>query len=307
MTATVWKGYITFGLISVPVRLFTAARSERISFNQLHGTCHTRVRQQLYCPTCNCTVERSEIVKGYQYIKDQYVLVEDTEIKKVQPQSADSMEILEFVKMDEVDPLYFDSSYYLVPEDAGRKAYHLLVDTMDQAGYAAVAKLAMHQREYTVLVRAREQGLTLHTMYYPNEIRALAEYGRNGSAGIESGGDIEVKPAETKLASQLIESLAAPFKPEKYTDQYQQRLKELVEAKRAGEETAATEGPRLAPVIDLMDALQKSLQSQPKKGPKKKGPARATAAQAAPQTAVQTGGATAKKAAPGRKSARKVG
>ncbi len=289
-------------MISVPVRLFTAARSERMSFNQLHSTCHTRVRQQLYCPTCDCTVERSEIVKGYQYIKDQYVLVEDTEIKKVQPQSADSMEILEFVKMDEVDPLYFDSSYYLVPEDAGRKAYHLLVDTMDQAGYAAVAKLAMHQREYTVLVRAREQGLTLHTMYYPNEIRTLAEYGRNSSED-----DIEVKPAETKLAGQLIESLAAPFKPEKYTDQYQARLKELVEAKRAGEETASTEGPRLAPVIDLMDALQKSLASQPKKAPKKKGPARATAAQAAPQTAVQTGGATAKKAAPVRKSARKAG
>ena len=302
MAATVWKGYITFGLISVPVRLFTAARSERMSFNQLHSTCHTRVRQQLYCPTCDCTVERSEIVKGYQYIKDQYVLVEDTEIKKVQPQSADSMEILEFVKMDEVDPLYFDSSYYLVPEDAGRKAYHLLVDTMDQAGYAAVAKLAMHQREYTVLVRAREQGLTLHTMYYPNEIRTLAEYGRNSSED-----DIEVKPAETKLAGQLIESLAAPFKPEKYTDQYQARLKELVEAKRAGEETASTEGPRPAPVIDLMDALQKSLASQPKKAPKKKGPARATAAQAAPQTAVQTGGATAKKAAPVRKSARQAG
>ncbi len=294
MAATVWKGYITFGLISVPVRLFTAARSERISFNQLHSTCHTRVRQQLYCPTCDCTVERSEIVKGYQYIKDQYVLVEDAEIKKVQPQSADSMEILEFVKMDEVDPLYFDSSYYLVPEDAGRKAYHLLVDTMDQAGYAAVAKLAMHQREYTVLVRAREQGLTLHTMYSPNEIRTLAEYGRNSSED-----DIEVKPAETKLAGQLIESLAAPFKPEKYTDQYQARLKELVEAKRAGEETASTEGPRLAPVIDLMDALQKSLQSQSNKGPKKKGPARATAAQAE--------GVPAKKAAPARNKARKAG
>ena len=289
--------YITFGLISVPVRLFTAARSDRISFNQLHSTCHTRIRQQLYCPTCDCTVERSEIVKGYQYVKDQYVLVEDTEIKKVQPQSADSMEILEFVKLDEVDPLYFDSSYYLVPEDAGRKAYHLLVETMDRAGYAAVAKLAMHQREYTALVRAREHGLTLHTMYYPNEIRTLAEYGRNGSEG-----DIEVKPAEAKLAGQLIESLAAPFKPEKYADQYQARLKELIEAKRAGEETTATEGPKLAPVIDLMDALQKSLQSQPKKAPKKKGPARATAAQADPQT----GGVAAKKAAPARKRDRKA-
>ena len=113
MAATVWKGYVTFGLISVPVRLFTAARGERVSFNQLHNACHTRIRQQLYCPTCDCTVDRSEIVKGYQYVKDQYVLVEDAEIKKVQPKSADGMEILEFVKLEEVDPLYFDSSYYL--------------------------------------------------------------------------------------------------------------------------------------------------------------------------------------------------
>ena len=287
MAATVWKGYITFGLISVPVRLFTAARSERVSFNQLHKTCHTRIRQQLYCPTCDGTVDRSEIVKGYPYVKDQYVLVEDAEIKKVQPKSAEGMEILEFVKLDEVDPLYFDSSYYLVPEDAGRKAYHLLVETMQEAGYAAVAKLAMHQREYTVLVRAREKGLTLHTMYYPSEIRRLAEYGING--------DMEVKPGESKLARQLIESLAAPFKPEKYADQYQQRLKDLIEAKREGKDTTATtEGPKLAPVIDLMDALQKSLRSQPKK----KGPARATEAQAS--------GAAPKKTGPTRKKARRV-
>ncbi len=268
MAATVWKGYITFGLISVPVRLFTAARSERISFNQLHGKCHTRVKQQLYCPTCDCTVERSELVKGYAYTKDQYILVEDAEIKKVQPESAGGMEILEFVKIDEVDPLYFDSSYYIVPEEAGQKAYQLLVETMDKAGYAAIAKLAMHQREYTVLVRARKKGLTLHTMYYPNEIRELSDYGK--------GTAIEVKPQELQLAQQLIESLATAFEPSKYHDQYQARLNELIEDKRAGQETTATEGPKLAPVIDLMEALQKSLQTKPPK----KAPARSTQATA---------------------------
>jgi DNA end-binding protein Ku len=264
MAATVWKGYITFGLISVPVRLFTAARSERISFNQLHGKCHTRLKQQLYCPTCDSTVERSEIVKGFAYSKDQYVLVDDDEIKKVQPESAVGMEILEFVKISEVDPLYFESSYYLVPEEAGQKAYQLLVETMDKAGYAAVAKLAMHQREHTVLVRARKKGLTLHTMYYPDEVRELSEYGK--------GVEIEVKPQELQLARQLVESLATAFEPEKYHDQYQARLKELIEHKHAGEETTATESPRLAPVIDLMEALQKSLQAKPAK----KAPARAT-------------------------------
>ena len=266
MAATTWKGYITFGLISVPVRLFTAARSERVSFNQLHKECHTRVRQQLHCLTCDTNVERSDLVKGYQDGKDQYILVEEAEIKKVQPFSAAGMEILEFVRLEEVDPLFFDSSFYALPEDAGRKAYFLLTDAMEKSGYAAIAKLSMHQREYTVLMRARAKGLTLHTMYYPNEIRQLEEYGQDT--------DLEVKPQEAELATQLIESLAAPFEPAKYSDAYQQRLKELIDAKREGKETAPTEGPRLAPVIDLMEALQKSL----KGGPKERGPARATEA-----------------------------
>jgi DNA end-binding protein Ku len=272
MASTVWKGYITFGLISVPIRLFTAARSERVSFNQLHNVCNTRIRQQLFCPTCNRTVERDEIIKGYEYGKDQYVLVEDKEIKKVAPQSADGMEILEFVKIEEVDPLFFESSYYAIPEEAGRKAYHLLVDTMAKLGYAAIAQLTMHQREYTVLIRSRENGLTLHTMYYPNEIRQVAEYGKDGH--------FEVKPQETKLAKQLVESLAAKFEPEKYSDSYQSRLKELIEAKREGKETAATEGRKLAPVIDLMEALQRSLKDAPKKAPTRATEVHAAAAQA---------------------------
>lgn len=259
MAATVWKGYITFGLISVPVRLFTAARGERVSFNQLHRECNTRIRQQLFCPTCNRSVERSEIIKGYEYAKDQYVLVEEKEIKQIAPESADGMEIMEFVKLEEVDPLYFESSYYAIPEEAGRKAYHLLTDTMHKLGYAAIAKLTMHQREYTVLIRSRDNGLTLHTMYYPNEIRAVAEYGKDAN--------FEVKPQEAKLAQQLVESLASTFEPEKYSDAYQKRLTELVEAKREGKEITPTEGPRLAPVIDLMEALQESLKRTPKKAP----------------------------------------
>jgi len=254
MAATVWKGYITFGLISIPVRLHTAARGERVSFNQLHKECNTRVKQQLHCPSCNTQVERSDLVKGYQDTKDEYILVEDQEIKKVQPQSASGMEILEFVQLDEVDPIFFDSSYYLMPEDAGRKAYHLLVSTMAEAGYAALAKIAMHQREYTVVVRPHKKGLTLHTMYYENEIRQVDGYGQDS--------DIDVKPQEIELARQLISSLTAPFEPKKYSDAYQQRLKELIDAKREGKETAATEAPKLAPVIDLMEALQKSLKGQ---------------------------------------------
>jgi DNA end-binding protein Ku len=263
MAATVWKGFLTFGLISIPVRLFTAARPERVSFNQLSKKTHARVKQQLIDPTTGEVVERSDIVKGYAVGKDQYILVEDEEIKKVQPASGDTMEIQEFVKLQEVDPLYYDQSYYIVPEEAGKKPYYLLVDTMKDSGYVAVAKISMHQREYTVMVRPRSGGLTLHTMYYENEIREVPEYGRRG--------DFEVKPQEIKLAQQLVESLASPFEPKKYHDAYQARLKELIEAKQQGKEAQPTEAKRLAPVIDLMEALQQSLKNRPEK----KAPARA--------------------------------
>lgn len=254
MATSVWKGHLTFGLISIPIGLFSAARSERISFNQLHSVCHSRIRQPQFCPTCNRMVERSEIVKGYEHEKDQYVLVEEKDLEKIAPSSARTMEILEFVKLDEIDPIYYDASYYVVPEDAGRKAYTLLMKTMQESGYAGIARLAMHQREYTVIVRPKDGGLTLHTMYYPNEVRQVAEYGQAGPT--------DVKPQEVRLAEQLIESLAAKFEPGKYKDEYQDRLKMLIEAKRQGREIAEVTKPQLAPVIDLMEALKKSLARQ---------------------------------------------
>ncbi len=260
MATSVWKGHLTFGLISIPIGLFSAARSERISFNQLHSVCHSRIRQPQFCPTCNRMVERSEIVKGYEHEKDQYVLVDDKDLEKIAPSSARTMEILEFVKLAEIDPIYYDASYYVVPEDAGRKAYTLLMKTMQESGYAGIARLAMHQREYTVFIRPKDGGLTLHTMYYPNEVRQVAEYGQ--------AGPVDVKQQEVRLAEQLIESLAAKFEPEKYKDEYQDRLKMLIEAKRQGREVAEVTKPQFAPVIDLMEALKKSLARQ-EAGPKK--------------------------------------
>ena len=262
MASTVWKGHLTFGLISIPIRLYSAARSERISFNQLHKECHSRLRQPLFCPKCNRMIERTEIVKGYEHEKDQYVLFSDEEMEKVQPASARTMEILEFVKLEEVDPLHFDASYLATPEDAGQKAYFLLMNAMEQSGFAAIAKLCMHQREYTVVLRPRAKGLTLHTMYYVNEIRQVEEYGRIDK--------VEIKDGEKKLAMQLIESLATEFDPEKYRDEYQTRLRGLIDAKLAGREVTETPQPQLAPVIDLMEALKKSLsdrQAVPKKPP----------------------------------------
>jgi DNA end-binding protein Ku len=246
-----WKGFISFGLVSIPVRLYAAARKEGIRLHQLHKKCHTRLRRPLFCPTCNRVVERSEVVKGYEYQKERYVLIEDEELKKLQVPSSKSMEILEFVAVQNVDPLYFDASYFITPEDAGVKSYHLLLQGMTETGRAAIAKVTMHQREHLVMIRPRTKGLALHTMYYENEIRYASEYSEPVN--------IKAKPAEVKLAKQLIESLEAPFEPAKYHDEYQQRLKELLEAKREGKETISEAPPRLAPVIDMMEALKKSL------------------------------------------------
>jgi DNA end-binding protein Ku len=266
MAATVWKGYLSFGLISVPLRLYVAARPEHVSFHQLHKVCKTRIKQQLYCPHCEKVVARSEIVKGYEIDKGRWVVVEDEEIKKIAPSSTDTMEILQFVKLSDVDPLYFDASYYAVPEQAGRKPYKLMVQTMENTGYAAVAKVGMHEREYVVVIRPREGGLTLHTIFYPNEVREVPEYGDNGN--------VQVKPQEVQLAEQLIKSLAGPFKPERFEDEYQKRLLELVEAKSEGKKVEGTSHRKKAPVIDLMQALKKSLAATEKK-PERKPPAKA--------------------------------
>src|SRR5947208_13225004 len=196
MASTVWKGYISFGLISIPIRLYTAARDERVSFNQIHKECNTRIKQQLFCPTCDRVVERSELAKGYQQSKDRYVLIEDDELKQIAPASSETMDIAQFVKLDDIDPIYFDASYYTVPEEPGRKAYNLLMAAMKKQQYVALAQIAMHQREYTVALRPYGKGLTLHTMYYENEVRSIPEY--------EDQPDAEVKQQELGMAEKLI-------------------------------------------------------------------------------------------------------
>ena len=192
----------------MPVRLFSGARSSSISFHMLHRDDLTRIKQQLYCPTDNRVVERSEIVKGYEYRKDEYVVVEPEEIKKIEPRTAKTMEILEFVKSSEVDPIFFESSYYMTPEEAGRRPYALLTKALEESEYFAIAKLTMHNREYTVFLRPHEGGMMLHTMYYAEEVRKVEGFGAP---------DVELKEAEVKVAHQLIEALADEWDPEKYT------------------------------------------------------------------------------------------
>lgn len=245
------EGYISFGLISIPIKLYAAARTSRVELHQLHSVCKTRLRQPLFCPKCNRMVDRSEVVKGYEYEEGKYVLLDPEEVKKIAPQSARAMEILAFAKESEIDPLFFDSSYFVVPEDEGRKAYQLLLKTLESTKRVGIAKVAMHQREYTVFIRPYDRGLALHTMYFANEIHEAPGYGETE--------EIKLKPQEVKLAEQLVESLSEPFRLEKYHDEFQDRLKALIEDKRKGREVTAAPQPHRAPVIDMMAALKKSL------------------------------------------------
>ena len=251
MAASVWSGYLTFGLISMPIRLFSGARSSGISFNMLHRDDLQRVKQQYYCPADNRVVERSEIVKGFEYRKDEYVVIDPEEIKKIEPKTAKTMEILEFVKASDVDPVYFESSYYLMPEEAGRRPYALLTKALEESEYVAIAKLTMHNREYTVFLRPHEGVMMLHTMYYEEEVKKVEGFGAP---------DVELKDSEVKVAHQLIEALAAEWEPEKFHDDFQENLKKLIQTKLEGGEVAEVEQPKkLAPVVDLMAALKESL------------------------------------------------
>lgn len=250
MASTVWKGHLTFGLVSFPVRLYSAARGETISFNQLHKADGSRVKQVLYCAAEDKPIPRSEIVKGYEYEKDRYVVIEDEDIKKVAPATAKVMEILEFVKSDEIDPIYLETSYYMAPDEAGEKPYALLFDTLRKTGYAGVAKIAMHNREHIVILRPGKNGVLLHTMYFSHEIRKVDEFRTDLSL---------VKEKELAMATSLVEALAGEFQPEKYKDAYRENLLHMIEAKKKGHEVVATPEPKEAKVVDIMEALKASL------------------------------------------------
>jgi DNA end-binding protein Ku len=258
MPSSVWTGYLTFGLISMPVRLFSGARGSRVSFHMLHRDDLTRIKQQLYCPNDERVVERSDIVKGYEYRKGEYVVIEPDEIKKIEPKTAKAMEILEFVKAGEVDPIYFETSYYLMPEEAGRRPYVLLARALEETGTLAIAKLTMHNREYTVILRPYKNGIMLHTMYYADEIRQLENFGQE---------NVEVKEGEVKIAHQLIQALQGKFEPEKFHDTFEDNLKALIKAHLEGKEVTAVPKPKPAPVTDLMAALKESLAQMEKKKP----------------------------------------
>src|SRR5262249_33327590 len=244
---------ISFGLVSIPIKMFTAASAGGVSFNQLHHKCGSRIRQQQICPTCNEVVERSALVKGYEFSKDQYVQFTEEELKGLEGEASRMIDIAEFVPLDQVDPIYFEKTYYLGPDKGGEKAYRLLADTMKGSGRVALAKYVMRGKENLVLIRAAQDGLMLHTMFFPDEIRDFGE--------VDKGENAKLKPGEMELAQRLVNELASDkFSPEKYGDEYRERVLEAVEAKVEGKQvTSLAPQAQRAQVIDLMDALKQSL------------------------------------------------
>ncbi len=250
---SIGSGTISFGLVSIPIKMYTAASSAGVSFNLLHAKCGNRIKMQQFCPVCNEVVDRAGLVKGYEFAKDQYVRFTDEELKALEGEASKVIDIAEFVPLPTVDPIYFEKTYFLGPDKGGEKAYRLLADAMAKTDRVALAKFVMRGKESLVLIRPVQVGLMLHTMYFADEVRDFGEIDKGQSAKIREG--------ELELAQRLIDELShEEFKPDHYQDDYRLRVLDLVNSKVEGKEVTAV-GPEVqrAQVIDLMDALKQSL------------------------------------------------
>src|SRR5437867_9118620 len=253
---SIGSGTISFGLVSIPVKMFSAASSGGVSFNQLHQKCAGRIRQQLICPTCNEVVERGALVKGYEFAKDQYVQFTEDELKALEGETSRMIDIAEFVPLAQVDPILFEKTYYLGPDKGGEKAYRLLSDAMNKASRVALAKFTTRGKESLVLIRSAQKGLMLHFMYFADEVRDFSE--------VDKGDEAKIKPGEMDLANRLIDELSKDaFRPDQYADEYRTRVLAAVEQKVEGREvTALAPQAQRTQVIDLMEALKQSLGSR---------------------------------------------
>jgi DNA end-binding protein Ku len=255
---SIGTGILSFGMVSIPIRLYAAGESaSAVSFNLLHAKCKTRLKQQYVCPRDEEIVPRDQMVKGYEFSKDQYVTFTAEELKAMEQETQKALEITEFIPASTVDPVYFDGATYLGPDKGGEKAYHLLNEAMKKTGRVALAKWAARGKQYLVMIRPSGNGLVLQQLFYADEVRPISEV---------PIGDAEVKEGELKLATQLIEQIARDeFHPESYEDEVRKRYHEAIQRKVEGQEiTAAPEQPK-AQIIDLMEALKASLAAKAEK------------------------------------------
>ncbi len=273
MPRPIWKGAITFGMISIPVKLFGATESKDLAFNNLHKECKSRLKQKRWCPVDDREVFMDEIVKAYEYSKDSYVEITDEDLEALPVPSKHTIELTSFVQQVEIDPVYFERTYYLEPEQIGAKPYALLLRALKTKQVSAVAKIALRNRESLCVIRASDNDvLMLETLFYSDEVR---------TADLPATPDVLVSQPELAMALSLVEMLQEPFDPKKYSDQYRTALVDMIEAKRNGQEIVATPEAPLPQTIDLMAALKASLEAA-KKGKAAAEPTPITAKEAAP-------------------------
>lgn len=268
-----WKGAISFGLVTIPVAVFPATEEKSLKFNQLHDEDHGRVRYKRVCETDGEEVTYEHIVKGYEYEKDHYVVLTDEDLDKVPLESSRAIDIVQFVDLEEIDPILFKKSYYLVPDETGAKAYALLRKALSEENRVGIAKVSFRDKEHLAALRFKDNVFVLETMYWPDEIRA-AEFDTVNA-------DSKVRAQEVEMAKSLIENLTEPWNPDAYRDEYRDALLEIVEKKIAGEEIEVAPEAAPAKVVDLMEALKASVAAAKKKTPAPKAAAKKTAAKKA--------------------------
>lgn len=257
----IWRGAVSFGMVSIPVGLYGAVQEKDVRFHRIHRECGSRVKLQTFCPVHERVVTPDEIARAYEVSKGRYVTIEDEELEALPVPSKHTLAVEAFVDAGEIDPVYFDSAYYVEPEEAGKKPYALLVRALEDKGVAALGKLAMRQKENLCLLRAVDGRLVMETLHYPDEIRA-----REGAKP-----KVDVDPRELKMAESLVDLLREPFEPEKYHDEYREKLLELIEAKAEGHEVREQPETRSAEVIDLFEALRRSLDTAKRDRPSAEG------------------------------------
>ena len=260
MARAIWSGSIGFGMVSIPVKLFGATESKDISFNLLHATCGTRLKQVRWCPTDEVEVPWSETMRGYEYAKDQYVTLTDEDFEKLPLPSKHTIELSAFVKEDEIDPIFYERSYHLAPDERGEKPYALLIRTLEKKGLTAIATITIRKKEQLCALRPKDGALMLETLYYPDEIRSQPEMDLDR---------VKITDREFDMAAALIDLLRKPFEPEEYKDHYREALSQLIEAKLEGRDVVKSPAAREAKVLDLADALRRSVEAAKKDKPKR--------------------------------------
>ncbi|WP_342598532.1 Ku protein [Psychrobacillus sp. FSL H8-0483] len=270
---TVWKGSISFGLVNIPIKLHTATENKDIKLRQLHKECHTPISYEKVCEGCKKEVQNEDIVKAYEYSKNKFVVLDEEELERLKKENEDkAVEIIDFVKLEEIDPIYFERSYFMAPDSGGGKAYSLLRKALQESGKIGIAKIIIRSKEQLAIVRVFKETLLMETIHFPDEVRSAADV-----PNIPSEQTVVQRELDTALL--LVDQLTTAFDPEKYTDEYRTALMDLIDEKKASNQTVAlSEKQPAAPsnVTDLMAALQASLdKTKTKKPPTRKRTAKA--------------------------------